>query len=142
MFAVSGNIRKIMLPTCNKMLMISSFKCWIGSMTKRGKQVWKSKVYFDENGSYTSCLYVGHGLGAFYGLLRFDVTSASCGFTSTTHDPCMDISLDLSACNSSQKDFASKSSKPNESLVGCLDLFIRPEKLGSDQKLYCENYQE
>ncbi|WMV42210.1 hypothetical protein MTR67_035595 [Solanum verrucosum] len=79
---------------------------------------------------------------AFYGLLRSEVTCASCGFTSTTHDPCMDISLDLSACNSSRKDLASKSSKPIESLVGCLDLFTRPEKLGSHQKLYCENCHE
>ncbi|WMV15092.1 hypothetical protein MTR67_008477 [Solanum verrucosum] len=64
MFAVGSNIRKIMLPTCSKMLVSSSFKCWIGSMTKRGKQVWQSKVYFDENGTYTSCLCVGHGLGS------------------------------------------------------------------------------
>ncbi|KAK6782289.1 hypothetical protein RDI58_020085 [Solanum bulbocastanum] len=54
----------------------------------------------------------------------------------------MGISLDLSVCNSNRKDFSSKSSKPIESLVGCLDLFTRPEKLGSDQKLYCENCQE
>ncbi|WMV14785.1 hypothetical protein MTR67_008170 [Solanum verrucosum] len=40
---VGGNIRKTM-PTCSKMLMSSSFKCWTGSMTKRGKQVWQSKV--------------------------------------------------------------------------------------------------
>ncbi|KAH0700990.1 hypothetical protein KY284_015205 [Solanum tuberosum] len=39
---VGGNIRKIM-PTCSKMLMSSSCKCWTGSMTKRGKQVWQSK---------------------------------------------------------------------------------------------------
>ncbi|KAG5591139.1 hypothetical protein H5410_041653 [Solanum commersonii] len=42
----------------------------------------------------------------------------------------------------SREDFGSKSSKPIESLVGCLDLFTRPEKLGSDQKLYSENCQE
>ncbi|KAH0698069.1 hypothetical protein KY290_013831 [Solanum tuberosum] len=39
---VGGNIRKTM-PTCSKMLMSSSFKCWTGSMTKGGKQVWQSK---------------------------------------------------------------------------------------------------
>ncbi|KAG5591144.1 hypothetical protein H5410_041658 [Solanum commersonii] len=42
----------------------------------------------------------------------------------------------------SRKDFGSKSSKPIESLVGCLDLFTRPKELGSDQKLYSENCQE
>ncbi|KAK4710248.1 hypothetical protein R3W88_004761 [Solanum pinnatisectum] len=97
----------------------------------------KTSLAIKDNGDWQ---YIAHR--AFYGLLRSDVTCASCSFTSTTHDPCMDISLDLSACNSSRKDFASKSSKPNESLVGCLDLFTRTEKFGSDQKLYCENCHE
>lgn len=97
----------------------------------------KASLAIKDNGD---CQCIVHR--AFYGLLRSDVTCASCGYTSTTHDPCMDISLDLSACNSSRNGFASKSSKPNESLLGCLDLFTRPEKLGPDQKLYCENCQE
>nr|XP_018632856.1 ubiquitin C-terminal hydrolase 22 isoform X1 [Nicotiana tomentosiformis] len=97
----------------------------------------KDSLATKDNGD---CQCIAHR--TFYGLLRSDVTCTSCGFTSTTHDPCMDISLDLSSCNSSPKDLANKSSKPNESLVGCLDLFTRPEKLGSDQKLYCENCQE
>ncbi|KAL0407871.1 UNVERIFIED_CONTAM: Ubiquitin C-terminal hydrolase 22 [Sesamum radiatum] len=90
-----------------------------------------------ENGD---CQCIAHRV--FSGLLRSDVTCTSCGFTSSTYDPCVDISLDLN--NSSlATDFTSKPSKLNEtsvasSLVGCLDLFTRPEKLGSDQKLYCE----
>ncbi|OIT38209.1 PREDICTED: ubiquitin carboxyl-terminal hydrolase 22 [Nicotiana attenuata] len=97
----------------------------------------KDSLATKDNGD---CRCIAHR--TFYGLLRSDVTCTSCGFTSTTHDPCMDISLDLSSCNSSPKDLANKSCKPNESLGGCLDLFTRPEKLGSDQKLYCENCQE
>ncbi|WMV14790.1 hypothetical protein MTR67_008175 [Solanum verrucosum] len=64
----------------------------------------KANLAIKDNGD---CQCIAHR--AFYGPLRSDVTCASCGFTSTTHDPCMDISLDLSACNSSQKDFGSKS---------------------------------
>lgn len=52
----------------------------------------------------------------------------SCGFTSTTYDPCVDISLDLN------------SNTPT--LVGCLDLFTRPEKLGSELKFFCQDCQE
>lgn len=33
----------------------------------------------------------------FGGLLRSDVTCCECGFTSTAHDPFLDISLDLQA---------------------------------------------
>ncbi|CAI9094671.1 OLC1v1030449C1 [Oldenlandia corymbosa var. corymbosa] len=82
---------------------------------------------------------------AFSGLLRSDVTCTSCGFTSSTYDPCVDISLDLDTSTSGRD--PGKLSKLNESigtstLVGCLDLFTRPEKLGSCQKLYCENCQE
>eukprot|EP00850_Spirogloea_muscicola_P026055 SM005350S18165 [mRNA] locus=s5350:48:865:- [translate_table: standard] len=35
----------------------------------------------------------------FAGVLRSDVTCAACGFTSTTHDPFVDVSLDLEANN-------------------------------------------
>lgn len=52
----------------------------------------------------------------------------SCGFTSTTYDPCVDISLDLN-------------SNTPSTLVGCLDLFTRPEKLGSDLKFFCQDCQ-
>lgn len=71
----------------------------------------------------------------------------TCGFTSTTYDPCVDISLDLDTNNHSLTDGVNKLVKPNTSsstfsLLGCLDLFTRPEKLGSDQKLYCRNCQD
>ncbi|KAM0059735.1 putative ubiquitinyl hydrolase 1 [Helianthus debilis subsp. tardiflorus] len=81
---------------------------------------------------------------AFSGLLRSDVTCTTCGFTSTTYDPCVDISLDF---NTNVNHIAPN--KPQKStdlgittLTSCLDLFTRPEKLGSDQKLYCENCRE
>lgn len=94
------------------------------------------------------CNCIAHRV--FSGLLRSDVTCTTCGYTSTTYDPCVDISLDLNTNtntnNSPLKDIASKPSKPTETgistLAGCLDLFTRPEKLGSDQKLYCQNCQE
>lgn len=71
----------------------------------------------------------------------------SCGFTSTTYDPCVDISLNLDTVNCSSADSPNKSIKHNDNtyvstLLGCLDLFTRPEKLGSDQKFFCENCQE
>uniref|UniRef100_A0A7N0V4R6 ubiquitinyl hydrolase 1 n=1 Tax=Kalanchoe fedtschenkoi TaxID=63787 RepID=A0A7N0V4R6_KALFE len=85
------------------------------------------------------CTCVAHG--AFSGLLRSDVTCATCGFTSTTYDPCVDISLDLDTV---RRTSTNKSAKSNEggstsTLSGCLDLFTKPEKLGSDQKLYCQS---
>ncbi|CAK9141329.1 unnamed protein product [Ilex paraguariensis] len=89
------------------------------------------------------CHCIAHRV--FSGLLRSDVTCMTCGFTSTTYDPCLDISLDLDT--SSSADLTNQPSEKNENtvvstLVGCLDLFTRPEKLGSDQKLYCQNCQE
>ncbi|KAL8504283.1 hypothetical protein ACS0TY_022862 [Phlomoides rotata] len=91
------------------------------------------------------CQCIAHRV--FSGLLRSDVTCTSCGFTSSTYDPCIDISLNLNTATSFPTDVSNRSSKPNEalatsSLSGCLDLFTRPEKLGPDQKLYCENCQE
>lgn len=103
-----------------------------------------------ENSSYFStdngdCQCIAHR--AFSGQLRSDVTCMTCGFTSTTYDPCVDISLDLDTNNHSLTDGVNKLVKPNTSsstfsLLGCLDLFTRPEKLGSDQKLYCRNCQD
>lgn len=95
-----------------------------------------------ENGD---CQCIAHR--GFSGLLRSDVTCMTCGFTSTTYDPYVDISLNLDTSNHSMIDVGKKPIKPNESsststLLGCLDLFTRPEKLGSDQKLYCQNCQE
>lgn len=71
----------------------------------------------------------------------------TCGFTSTTYDPCVDISLNLDSSNHSLAEVANRPGKPNTSssastLLGCLDLFTKPEKLGSDQKLYCRNCDE
>lgn len=91
-----------------------------------------------------NCHCIAHRV--FSGLLRSDVTCTTCGFTSTTYDPCMDISLDLNT-PFSNRDLPNKASKPNEytassTLGGCLDLFTRPEKLGPDQKLFCESCQE
>lgn len=71
----------------------------------------------------------------------------TCGFTSTTYDPCLDISLNLDTSHCSWSGASNKPVKPNDNsssstLLGCLDLFTKPEKLGSDQKLYCQNCQE
>ncbi|GAV80074.1 UCH domain-containing protein/zf-UBP domain-containing protein [Cephalotus follicularis] len=91
------------------------------------------------------CQCIAHRV--FSGLLRSDVTCMTCGNTSTTCDPCVDISLDLDMSNCSLTEVANKAKKPSEdtevsTLLGCLNLFTKPEKLGSDQKLYCKNCQE
>lgn len=91
------------------------------------------------------CQCIAHK--AFSGLLRSDVTCTTCGFTSTTYDPCVDISLNLDMSFCPSTGMTNKTTKPNENaiistLLGCLDLFTRPEKLGPDQKLYCQNCQE
>lgn len=91
----------------------------------------------------------------FSGILRSDVMCMSCGFTSTTYDPCVDISLDLepnkvlspnpstgiSGCPpKTEVDY--KNSKGISTLVGCLDRYTRAEKLGPDQKFFCQQCQE
>lgn len=68
-------------------------------------------------------------------MLRSDVTCTICGFTSTTYDPCVDLSLDLEPSTDSKSNKSSRIS----TLMGCLDLFTRPERLGPDQKLYCQH---
>lgn len=81
----------------------------------------------------------------------------ACGFTSTTYDPCVDISLDLEPSQgSSAKTTSSKfhpsyngeaaslnsgQSSGTSTLMGCLDRFTRPERLGSDQKFFCQQCQ-
>lgn len=93
----------------------------------------------------------------FSGILRSDVMCTSCGFTSTTYDPCVDISLDLepnhagpakaaptrsSYSVNNQADRMNPAQKTGSStLVGCLDRFTRPERLGSDQKFFCQQCQ-
>ncbi|KAL3744372.1 hypothetical protein ACJRO7_013614 [Eucalyptus globulus] len=61
----------------------------------------------------------------FSGILRSDVMCMACGFTSTTYDPCLDSSLDLerNQCGSAKATSA------------------KPERLGSDQKLFCQQCQ-
>ncbi|KAF5934893.1 hypothetical protein HYC85_026022 [Camellia sinensis] len=92
----------------------------------------------------------------FCGILRSDVMCTACGFTSTTYDPCVDISLDLEpsqggsgktstkSFHSSNTEADSKNSSQNSgisTLMGCLDRFTRPERLGSDQKFFCQQCQ-
>lgn len=101
-----------------------------------------SIYFYADNGD---CHCIAHRV--FSGLLRSDVTCTTCGFTSTTYDPCVDISLDLNTNTSFSTHLTNKPSKPTNNncvstLAGCLDLFTRPEKLGSDQKLYCQNCRE
>lgn len=80
---------------------------------------------------------------AFSGLLRSDVTCTSCGFTSSTFDPCLDISLDLNLKSLYYMDLSKPSQSnytvPSLTLLSCLDLFTRPERLESDQMLHCQN---
>ncbi|KAK3039973.1 hypothetical protein RJ639_027163 [Escallonia herrerae] len=93
----------------------------------------------------------------FSGILRSDVMCTSCGFTSTTYDPCVDISLDLEpnhgssakttptkahhSCNGGTETMSSSQSSSVATLIGCLDRFTRPERLGSDQKFFCQQCQ-
>ncbi|KNA05234.1 hypothetical protein SOVF_192250 [Spinacia oleracea] len=86
-------------------------------------------------GDVRDCECIAHKV--FSGLLRSDLSCTVCGSTSTTYDPCMDMSLDLD----------SQTTQPSGSdnmttLSSCLGHFTRSERLGSDQKLYCENCQE
>ncbi|KAF5181574.1 Ubiquitin carboxyl-terminal hydrolase [Thalictrum thalictroides] len=92
----------------------------------------------------------------FSGILRSDVTCTACGFTSTTYDPCVDISLDLepnkggSTKNSSKSHHTLNAEAESmisgqhsgiSTLLGCLDRFTRPERLGADQKFFCQQCQ-
>lgn len=93
----------------------------------------------------------------FSGILRSDVMCMACGFTSTTYDPCVDISLDLEPNQSGHaKRMGSKSHQMSNgeaecknscqsggisTLMGCLDRFTRLERLGSNQKLFCQQCQ-
>ncbi|KAG0605374.1 hypothetical protein M758_9G053500 [Ceratodon purpureus] len=92
----------------------------------------------------------------FSGLLRSDVTCTVCGFTSTTYDPCVDISLDLEPDFGTEKGFtesiingeyggrtsrAASSALGASTLLGCLDRFTRPERLGANEKFFCQRCQ-
>ncbi|KAE8687483.1 Major facilitator superfamily protein [Hibiscus syriacus] len=58
------------------------------------------------------CQCIAHR--AFSGLLRSDVSCISCGFTSTTYDPCVDISLNLDTSSMSPSNVANKPIKADE----------------------------
>ncbi|CAH8357429.1 unnamed protein product [Eruca vesicaria subsp. sativa] len=102
-----------------------------------------------ENEGKTKCLYKDHEEcqcithRAFSGLLRSDVTCTTCGSTSTTYDPFIDISLTLDSSTDCRKNRNSGEPSVNKAamptLSGCLDLFTRSEKLGPDQKLNCQS---
>ncbi|OAY31509.1 ubiquitin C-terminal hydrolase 22 [Manihot esculenta] len=93
----------------------------------------------------------------FSGILRSDVMCMACGFTSTTYDPCVDISLDLEShhggsaksastkthhsCNGEADSINSGQNCGISTLMGCLDRFTRPERLGADQKFFCQQCQ-
>ncbi|XP_031250506.1 ubiquitin C-terminal hydrolase 22-like [Pistacia vera] len=92
----------------------------------------------------------------FSGILRSDVMCMACGFTSTTYDPCVDFSLDLEpnqggsaktvpksnhSCNGEADSMSSSQNCGISTLMGCLDRFTRPERLGSDQKFFCQQCQ-
>lgn len=112
------------------------------------------RVFFSGTGSGDCC--IAHRV--FSGILRSDVMCTACGFTSTTYDPCIDISLDLElsqgtsakqTSKKSHKNHKKKEAEPVKSnqngrlstLRQCLDHFTRPEKLGSDQKFFCQHCQ-
>ncbi|XP_027331328.1 ubiquitin carboxyl-terminal hydrolase 22-like isoform X2 [Abrus precatorius] len=95
----------------------------------------------------------------FSGILRSDVMCMACGFTSTTYDPCIDISLDLEpnqggstksatatpnhSCNGEPDCMNSSQNcgSGTSTLMGCLKRFTRAERLGSDQKFFCQQCQ-
>lgn len=102
-----------------------------------------------ENEGKSKCLYKDHEEcqcithRAFSGLLRSDVTCTTCGSTSTTYDPFIDISLTLDSSTDRRKSSRNSGepsvNAPMPTLSGCLDLFTRSEKLGPDQKLNCQS---
>lgn len=118
----------------------------------------------DEGGTTSSCKTTRSGDDnchckvhrVFSGLLRSDVTCTVCDLTSTTYDPCVDISLDLEPDFGTEKGFsesiihaehggrtsrAASSASGASSLLGCLDRFTRPERLGANEKSFCERCQ-
>lgn len=110
-------------------------------------------IFFDGTGSGDCC--IAHRV--FSGILRSDVMCMACGFTSTTYDPCVDISLDLepnqgssakiattaskNSCNGESDCMKANQTSGTSTLRGCLEQFTRAEKLGSDQKFFCQQCQ-
>nr|VDC84959.1 unnamed protein product [Brassica rapa] len=98
----------------------------------------KSKCLYKAD--HEECQCITHR--AFSGLLRSDVTCTTCGSTSTTYDPFIDISLTLESAKGTKSRNSgepSVNSPMMPTLSGCLDLFTRSEKLGPDQKLNCRS---
>ncbi|XP_078151023.1 ubiquitin-specific protease 22 [Carex rostrata] len=102
----------------------------------------------NHNGQGDCC--IAHRI--FSGILRSDVTCTYCGFTSTTYDPCIDLSLDLDSTHLSrqtarngEKETKQKHNQ-NQSgpttLMRCLEKFTRPERLDNEQKFYCQKCKE
>ncbi|KAK8520452.1 hypothetical protein V6N12_004390 [Hibiscus sabdariffa] len=110
-------------------------------------------TFLDGSGTGDCC--IAHRV--FSGILRSDVMCMACGFTSTTYDPCLDISLDLepnqgvsgkssstkanNSCNVEADYMGSSQTCGISTLKGCLERFTRAEKLGSDQKFFCQKCQ-
>ncbi|KAG6550524.1 hypothetical protein Mapa_007893 [Marchantia paleacea] len=108
-------------------------------------------------GGDVDCRCIVHRV--FSGLLRSDVTCTVCGFTSTTYDPCVDISLDLEPDirpdskvfmdsiignfdgGRSSRGSTANGITGNSTLLGCLDRFTRPERLGVNEKFFCQMCQ-
>ena len=86
-------------------------------------------------GAADSCTCAIHQ--TFGGLLKSDLTCMKCSYVSTTHDPFVDISLDLSEAAAAVTDFDSllDSDPPKNKLSSCLRRFTSPEKLENR----CEN---
>ncbi|GAV89160.1 UCH domain-containing protein/zf-UBP domain-containing protein [Cephalotus follicularis] len=117
------------------------------------EKVEKDKRKLQSQGNGDCC--IAHRV--FSGILRSDVMCMVCGFTSTTYDPCVDISLDLepnlgarkknasskshNSCNGEADCMNSSQNCGISTLMGCLDRFTRPERLGSDQKFFCQQCQ-
>jgi ubiquitin carboxyl-terminal hydrolase 22/27/51 len=75
---------------------------------------------------------------SFYGILQSDVTCRKCKNVTTTHDPVMDLSLDLSLdlrIPEKKKKLHSGDSTAQShppTLTECLEGFTNPEKLGAN----------
>ncbi|KAI5066740.1 hypothetical protein GOP47_0017268 [Adiantum capillus-veneris] len=124
---------------------IDGFHATLANAVKSGK----SKSAGDGD-----CKCIAHHV--FSGLLRSDVSCTVCGFSSTAHDPCIDISLDLEPSSaiadmiltnghsgrSSRGAQTTAGANAGATLYGCLDRFTRPERLGHGEKFYCQNCKE
>eukprot|EP01112_Ceratiomyxa_fruticulosa_P013451 TRINITY_DN3788_c0_g1_i1.p1 TRINITY_DN3788_c0_g1~~TRINITY_DN3788_c0_g1_i1.p1 ORF type:complete len:554 (-),score=96.55 TRINITY_DN3788_c0_g1_i1:248-1909(-) len=78
----------------------------------------------------------------FGGTLTSDLTCSSCGFTSSTHDPFFDISLDVpknhlikNAESNGDENGTEKSNTPT--LLNCISAFTRAERLGQKEMSMC-----